>query len=853
MSLPEASAGLVDLFAIDLDAAREDAATIFDRVLPADLPALMSAIETSAHALSAFHMEFRIVRPDGHTRWAEARSLAPERRDGDRTLWQGICHDVTERRTARSQLAAAHDLTRLVIAQAPVSIAIFDREMRYLAVSQRWVQEHGGGREELVGLYHDDVLPDVPEHWRAARRLGLEGKISSHDDDEWLDPSGRKHWLRWAVHPWRDAEGEIAGIIIFAEDATARREAEAGRRESEQRLASIIDSALDGVLALDDTLHVVLANPAAHAIFGYPPGDLVGRHVDALVPAEHRARHAEHVRSVRGRAPGARRANVEGLRADGTRVQLETSFAHVMVGGSSLFTVACRDITEQLRTRRELEAGEVRFRQMAESIREVFWLAEVDTGKLLYVSPAYESVWKRSVTTLANDIFDGLNAVHPDDRVRVSEVWRSGPSGGHDLEYRIQWPDGTTRWLHDRAFVVRDADGRMTRMAGITEDVTARHALEEHLRQTQKMESIGRLAGGVAHDFNNLLTVVVSSAEMMCEAVADRPDVTDLASDALEAALRGAALTRQLLAFTRQEVVEPRVMDLSTVVADTEKMLRRLIGEDVTLVTRLDRSAPPVKIDPGQWAQVVLNLAVNARDAMPRGGRLEIVTRAANVGPGAHPGLLPGEHTVLEVRDDGAGMSADVRSRIFEPFFTTKPRGKGSGLGLAVVYGVVHQAGGVIDVESEPGRGAAFTIHLPAAAPSPLVGPADGERATRGGSERVMLVEDDDSVRRVTARVLASKGYQVLTARDGLDAMNAIRQLREGPDLLVTDVVMPNLDGAELAARVSELHPRTKVLFTSGYIDESITLRGVSSGTSFLQKPYSPAVLVARVREILDG
>jgi PAS domain S-box-containing protein len=435
-------------------------------------------------------------------------------------------------------------------------------------------------------------------------------------------------------------------------------------------------------------------------MFGYGRGALLGKSVHELVPHEHREGHEDRVRSVRDRPRGARRATVEGMRADGTRVPLETSFAHARVGGRSLYTVACRDITEQLRTRHALEAGEARFRQMAESIREVFWLAEGGTGKLVYISPAYESVWRRSAASLETNPLDALEAVHPEDRARVSETWQSGSPDGHDIEYRIFWPDGSTRWLHDRAFVVRDADGRRARLAGITEDVTDRRALEEQLRQTQKMESIGRLAGGVAHDFNNLLTVIVSSAELLRECVADRPDVVELAGDALDAAQRGAALTRQLLAFTRQEVVEPRVMDLSSVVVDTEKLLRRLIGEDVSLTTRLDPHAPPVKIDPGQWTQVILNLAVNARDAMPRGGRLVISTRAHTVARGAIPGLEPGEHTVLEVKDDGIGMTSEVRSRIFEPFFTTKPRGEGSGLGLAVVYGVVHQAGGSIDRKS---------------------------------------------------------------------------------------------------------------------------------------------------------
>jgi CheY-like chemotaxis protein len=297
-------------------------------------------------------------------------------------------------------------------------------------------------------------------------------------------------------------------------------------------------------------------------------------------------------------------------------------------------------------------------------------------------------------------------------------------------------------------------------------------------------------------------------------------------------------------------------MDVSSVVADTEKLLRRLIGEDVTLITRLDPRAPLVRIDPGQWTQLLLNLAVNARDAMPRGGTLQIRTFAESVdAQSRHPGVAQGLYAGLEVRDDGTGMTAEVRSRIFEPFFTTKPRGKGSGLGLAVVYGVVHQAGGHIEVETEPGHGTTFTILLPATRSDEDRGAAhDRERPAARGTETVLLVEDEGSVRRVATRILAGRGYRVIGASDGEEALRALDALTESPAILVTDVVMPNMDGGELASRVRLRHPSTKILFTSGYVDESITLRGVpSGGTSFLQKPYTPQMLLARVREMLDA
>jgi two-component system cell cycle sensor histidine kinase/response regulator CckA len=638
--------------------------------------------------------------------------------------------------------------------------------------------------------------------------------VREAEDDLWVLADGTRRWFRWAIYPWRDAEGNVGGILITGEDVTRRKEAEEATAASELQLGAIIRSAMDGIITVDESQTILLANPAAERMFGYAPGGLIGRPLDVLIPARHQRAHAAHVRAF-GEAGVTHRTmaalgDVEGVRANGELFRLEASISQIELDGRKLFTVIHRDVSERLRAERALKEEEARFRQLAEAIREVFWLTDVAKQRVVYISPGYETIWGRSCQSLYDAPTTWMDAIHPDDRERVRRAALTQQAdGGYDLQYRVVRPDGSVRWIHDRAFPVREG-ADVVRIAGVAEDITERRRLEEQFQQTQKMESVGRLAGGVAHDFNNLLTIILSSAELLREEPTG-PFAGEMVDDILDAGRRGATLTRQLLAFTRQEVIEPRVLDLATVVADTEKLLRRLIGEDVDLTVRLDSAAAPVRVDPGQWTQVLLNLAVNARDAMPTGGRLRIATRAVVADEAllrTHPALREGVHAVLEVSDSGGGMSPEVRARVFEPFFTTKPRGKGTGLGLAVVYGVVQQAGGVIEVDSAAGRGTTFTLYVPAVSAA-VYHLADAFAASmRPGREVVLLVEDEAAVRRVADRILTAKGYRVITAANGREALHALEGYDGALDLVLTDVVMPELDGAALAGAVRARFPQ---------------------------------------------
>ena len=449
--------------------------------------------------------------------------------------------------------------------------------------------------------------------------------------------------------------------------------------------------------------------------------------------------------------------------------------------------------------------------------------------------------------------------LHPDDRERVLAAQPVPYDIEHQvLEFRFRRKDGSYAWIQDEKRLLRGADGRPTEIVGSWSDVTARVELEEQLRQSQKMEAIGRLAGGVAHDFNNLLTVITGYSELLLQMLPPDDSKARYVGDIRDAGERAAALTRQLLAFSRKQLLEPRVLDLNDVVRDLDKMLRRLIGEDVVLTTVLSPDAAAVKVDPGQIEQVVINLAVNSRDAMPGGGRLTIETRTVELGEEecrVHCDARPGLYTRISVSDTGCGMTPEIKARIFEPFFTTKAPGKGTGLGLATVFGIIKQSEGLVEVDSHVGEGTCFRIFLPAA-DAEAVARRDGAgaEAVLEGRETILLVEDEAGVRGIARKALQARGYNVLEASDGWAAIATAEGCGVPIDLLVTDVVMPEVSGPKLADLLRERRAGLKVLFVSGYTDDLIDERGgLREREAFLQKPFSPAVLARKVRAVLDA
>ncbi len=508
------------------------------------------------------------------------------------------------------------------------------------------------------------------------------------------------------------------------------------------------------------------------------------------------------------------------------------------------------------RIRHQLVEREELFRLISENAADM--IAVVDpNGRRLYNSPAYARILGFSNEELESTSF--FDQVHPDDRQVAEQAAKeaSGGGEGRTVQYRMRHKDGSWHVIESGASAILDAHKKVERLVIVNRDVSERRQLEEKFRQAQKMEAVGRLSGGVAHDFNNLLGVIIGYAEFLQESLEPENRLRSSVDEILKAGKRAATLTRQLLAFSRQQVLDPKVLDLNGVVADMEKMLRRLIGEDVALSTVLSPDLGRLKADQGQLEQVVMNLVVNARDAMPQGGKLVIDTQnmvmdEAFIRRYPYP-VQAGPYVCLTVTDSGIGMDAETKARAFEPFFTTKEKGKGTGLGLSTVYGVVKQSGGYIDIDSSPGAGTTFKIYLPRVHEAIKAETSTAPATSFTGNETILLAEDETSLRTLTRNTLELCGYKVLEAKDGVEALE-VSDHHQGPiDLLLTDMVMPVMGGRALAQELSRRRPEIRLAYMSGYTGQAVGSQGpVDPGSVFLLKPFTRELLTRKIREALD-
>jgi len=521
------------------------------------------------------------------------------------------------------------------------------------------------------------------------------------------------------------------------------------------------------------------------------------------------------------------------------------------------------EVADRRRAEEALRASEKRFRALYDETPSMYFTLGAD-GTVLAVNHFGAAELGYAVEELEGR--PALKVFHEDDRASVCEQWKlclEPPWQVHAWECRKVRKDGTLLWVEEFARAVTGTDGQPNLLV-VCHDITARKLaeeerarLQEQLQQAQKLESVGRLAGGIAHDFNNLLTVICGYNTMMLGDLDPSHAVRRPAEEIAKAAEMAAGLVKQLLAFSRKQVIQPRVLNLNSIIRDTERMALRLLGEDIEAKTILDPSLGMITADPDQIGQLLMNLLVNARDAMPGGGKLTIETSNVEIDSSyaaVHPEAAAGRYVLVSVADTGIGMDEDTQRLIFEPFFTTKERGKGTGLGLSTVYGIVRQSGGWIWVNSEPGRGSTFKVYFPrteAEETRPDQRPAAAQ--PRRGAETILVVEDQEQVRKLTTAILASQGYRVLQAASGNEAIAAASQ-EDVIHLLFTDVVLPGMDGKLLAQRIQELRPQVRVLFTSGYSADVIADRGVlDPGVAYLPKPFSPNSLAVKVREVLDA
>lgn len=619
---------------------------------------------------------------------------------------------------------------------------------------------------------------------------------------------------------------------------------------------SLIESTSDIIVVLRHDGMIRYLSPSAERVLGFPPEDLIGRswfdffHPEDMGPAE---KFFDNCLLASGAGLPAelrfRRKN------SGWRV-LET-FANNQLFNTRVagIIVTGHDITDRKRTEEALISSEERYRELFENANDIIYTCDL-SGRLTSVNKAGEQItgYPRK-ESLAMNIADW---VAPEYRALVLQMKEEEIGGAAKTGYELEFVDKSgNRVMLEVSTRLIFQRGMPVAVQGIARNISERKRLEALLLQSQKMEAIGRLAAGVAHDFNNVLTVITGYTQWMLDEFEPESPLRENAIEILLAASRAASLTSQLLAFSRNQVIQPVIVDLNGIVAGLERMLRRVIGEDIELVAKMSPRLGAVKADPGQIEQVILNLVVNARDSMPRGGRLVIET--ANVAIDSEYcqsdfDCQPGPYVMVSVSDTGFGIDESIRSQIFEPFFTTKDKGKGTGLGLSTVYGIVKQSGGHISFHSESSVGTVFRVFLPRRDEPPSQPRSVGRRRSGRGAETILLVEDEVGVRRMVRDLLSRLGYTILEATDYRSAQNFVLQPETTIHLLLTDVVMPDVSGPELADRLKGLNSSLKVLFMSGYTDDAIAPQGVlEPGIAFLQKPFTPDALAEKVREVLDS
>jgi PAS domain S-box-containing protein len=634
---------------------------------------------------------------------------------------------------------------------------------------------------------------------------------------------------------------------------------EAESRSSEARYRSLAELSPDAILVVVGE-RVVYANAAAARILGVARAlDLVGLSPFEFIAVQYHGAIRKRIRIVLDEGQTTPLLDYYWQRFDGAQVDVETSAGPVLWQGMPGIHVVARDISERKRAERALTESENRFRRVADTAPVMIWMADT-TKQFTWFNRAWLAFTGR---TMEQEVGDGWTAgVHPDDLARCVATYQNSFDARvpFSMEYRLRRTDGQYRWVRDDGIARYAGDGSFEGYIGASLDITDMREASQRLGQAQRLESLGRLAGGVAHETNNQMTVVLGAAEFLLR----RTDLPDGAQEDLaqirQAADRAANVSAQLLAYSRRQLLRPQVLDLNTVVAGIQPALRRLLGPERTLLVQLATSLGRVEADPGQLEQVLINLVLNARDAMAQGGRVSIETRPIMLGAadfGQHPEVTmrAGPYTQLIVSDTGPGMDRETLSRIFEPFFTTKPIGQGTGLGLATVYGIVKQSNGYIWAYSEPGHGTSFKIYLPVTAADASVATPTLATSPAGPREGVvLLVEDEPAVRDYATRALVEVGYTVLSASNGAEAIELLAPYEAGPAIVVTDVAMAGIDGRTLAERLRERYPGMPVLYMSGFTGADVIRRGLMDPDQpFLQKPFGPDELVHQVQALLDG
>jgi|GEM_PF-6459671 len=828
------------------------------------------------HVLVKRHMNIPVFDGTRIVIVAGVGNKSGEYDDGDiqqlTLLMEGMWR-LLERKKAEKALRDSEERWQFALEGAGDGVWDWNKDTNKVYFSHQWKamlgytdDEVGDDLSEWDRLVHPDdkaaAYADLERHFRRETEI-------YQNEQRMLCKDGSYKWIldRGKVVEWAE-EGKPRRIIGTHTDITERKKSEAQKLESERRFRLLVQNSNDIIQIMDEKGIPSYISDQIFRILGYTPEERLGiSSLDDIHPDD--LNNTLGVFSKALNEPGTvRKVEYRYRHKDGHWVNIEAIGCNLLndpiIKG---FVLNIRDISERKLAEVQLAEKEAKFHAIYDQAVHLAGIIDLD-GTLLDVNSAAKNFIGNADSSnyIGKPFWDTPWWAHSQEiQQELKTVIKKAARGEYvQFETTHKNAEGHTRYIDFSLKPVIDTDGKIFCLIPEGRDITERKQAEEEqrqlqmqLQQAQKMESVGRLAGGVAHDFNNLLTSISGNVELALSEIPKESGLSVTLSEVRKASLSAAALIRQLLAFSRRQIIEPRVVDLNVLITNMHKMLVRLIGEDIQLETLPQKDLKAVKIDPGQFEQILVNLAVNARDAMPQGGILTIETTVVDLDEEychTHAGVNPGSYVMLAVSDTGLGMSEEVRQHIFEPFFTTKSKGEGTGLGLATTYGAVKQAGGTIEVYSEPGEGTTFKIYLPAVNEKAEVLEADRvSEVLLKGSETVLLVEDEQMVRTLAIRLLKKMGYNVIDASNGRKALEIASEMKDGIDLLMTDVVMPGMNGRQLAEKLKEIHPETKVLFTSGYTENIIAHHGVvDEGLNFIGKPYSMNMLARKIREILD-
>ncbi|MBN2724196.1 MAG: PAS domain S-box protein [Deltaproteobacteria bacterium] len=845
------------------------------RFLPGSREIIEKAFKEALEDGKSYDLEAEMITIRGNRKWVRA-VCKPDTKNGKVIALKGTLQDITQQKATEEALRIYQE--DLENSQKIAHVGSWRLDVKTNQVV--WT-------DELYKIYgFDPTLPPPPftEHkklftpksWEKlstalenTRNTGIPYTLELETVLE--DKSTGWMWVHGEVI--LDANGTTIGLRGAAQDITQRKRAEEKIRESEQRFRQIYEHSAVGLAQVSLDFHIQTANPAYCNMLGYTEEELVGKHLSEIT-------HPEIVEENLHKQNLLTKGEIDHYRMEKQFIHKNGRTLHGIIDaiilrdqqGKPSYTLgSVLDISEMKQTENALRESESKLASAVSIAKLGYWELDI-SSRIFTFTDSFYILFRTTLQEMGGyqmSLEEYISRfVHPDDAHMIKEemqksIETTDPDFSRYVEHRIIYSDGTQGFIGVKYFIEKNTSGQTVRVYGAHQDITDRKLaeietsrLEEQLQQAMKMEAVGRLAGGVAHDFNNLLTGIMGNISLALLDLEPHVPLVDTLSEINKAADSAATLTRQLLAFSRKQIIEPKVVNLNEIISNLHKMLVRLIGEDIELETIPGKELGSVKVDRGQFEQILVNLAVNARDAMPNGGKLVIETANVELDDeycSSHPQNYPGVFTMLAVSDTGHGISPEARKHLFEPFFTTKPKGFGTGLGLATTYGAVKQSNGFIEVYSEEGQGTTFKIYLPQVDGLALpAGNAGVQLEMPMGKETVLLVEDEEIVRNFAIRVLKRLGYNVLPAPDGESALIIAKEYVDRIDLLMTDVVMPGMNGRQLADRLVKIHPNVKILFASGYTENIIVHHGVvDEDLNFIGKPYSPQTLAKKLRVVL--